>query len=838
MGKAEKLIEIAGRQRDLLAELEREVRTFDEPALAKEKKRLETELGRLSAELLELKRKQSVLREENERLKNRLYDQTYNEKVTILNNTTEKMNIYFHSGMAGEENALKRLEASVRARTEELKTLLENERIESQDDICKKLEEAAALLEERRVKLWHKQQTGPFSPDEQEKLLHLKQERITDEQMNQLAKKNNIESLVGLSILNKLGIFLILIGIIAASRYTYVRLPDLLRGIMMFILGGGMLMSGELMNRKKANVFSLGITAGGVAALYIALSVSYFGLEIVTMYAALILCVLITATAFLLSTRYNSQTILSFALIGGYLPIFSIGGSTIVLYAAVVYFVALNLLALLISFERKWPMAAFIGLFLNMGGTICLCVFFIIGNSPLDKVLSIGYVIFAFLVYTLIPILGTYREKKRFKIQDIVLIAINTLFSSMMMYLLFFVFGLGDYDGVLTIFFSLIYLLMGRLTQTKFVKEKNMTGLFYLTGFVFAVLTIPLQLGITWLSMGWLIEGTALLIYGILNREKVFKLAGLIISGLCVVSFLIVDGFGVGIPLFTEYFSYKYFAITFGSIAVLGALIYKDEVNTRPESLYKNVVIVHFWMYMQFVIHDLLSNYLAQHMAGSVFNRSFLTQALSVICSLLLAYSIKRVKLLADVGVEVISIVFYVEGLFSSLALNTNHTLISGDITATIGTFLIGAVLLLLIFLISMAALNDLVRHFVVKERLSIAFYPLVLSAYFVVALTQILIFQYHLSFSSAVISIIYVITAFTFIVLGFMRRYSFLRRFGLGLAILAVVKLFLVDLYSLTQGYKIVSYFVLGVLLLAISFVYQYFSKRLDVKKEDAGDV
>lgn len=106
--------------------------------------------GILLAELLELKRKQSVLSEENERLKNRLYDQTYNEKVTILNNTTEKMNIYFHSGMAGEENALKRLETSVRARTEELKTLLENERIESQDDICKKPEEAAALLEERR----------------------------------------------------------------------------------------------------------------------------------------------------------------------------------------------------------------------------------------------------------------------------------------------------------------------------------------------------------------------------------------------------------------------------------------------------------------------------------------------------------------------------------------------------------------------------------------------------------------------------------------------------------------------------------------------------------------
>ena len=71
--------------------------------------------------------------------------------------------------------------------------------------------------------------------------------------------------------------------------------------------------------------------------------------------------------------------------------------------------------------------------------------------------------------------------------------------------------------------------------------------------------------------------------------------------------------------------------------------------------------------------------------------------------------------------------------------------------------------------------------------------------------------------------------TALLWIILGFIKRYALLRLFGLGLSLLAVAKLFLVDLHTLTQGFRIISYFALGVVLVAISFVYQYFNKRLE---------
>ena len=132
---------------------------------------------------------------------------------------------------------------------------------------------------------------------------------------------------------------------------------------------------------------------------------------------------------------------------------------------------------------------------------------------------------------------------------------------------------------------------------------------------------------------------------------------------------------------------------------------------------------------------------------------------------------------------------------------------------------------------LSVLALRDLLKMIVAEKIMGVEWYPIILSGYFTVILTQNLVMHYSLSFSSAIISVIYALTALAWIVFGFARRYSFIRRFGLGLAVLSVVKLFLIDLKNLTQGYLILSYFALGAALIAISFVYQYFSRQLELK-------
>jgi uncharacterized membrane protein len=58
--------------------------------------------------------------------------------------------------------------------------------------------------------------------------------------------------------------------------------------------------------------------------------------------------------------------------------------------------------------------------------------------------------------------------------------------------------------------------------------------------------------------------------------------------------------------------------------------------------------------------------------------------------------------------------------------------------------------------------------------------------------------------------------------VVGFWRRSAFVRWQALALIAFTIGKVFLYDVSELDRGYRIVSFIVLGALLLAISFVYQ----------------
>jgi uncharacterized membrane protein len=69
---------------------------------------------------------------------------------------------------------------------------------------------------------------------------------------------------------------------------------------------------------------------------------------------------------------------------------------------------------------------------------------------------------------------------------------------------------------------------------------------------------------------------------------------------------------------------------------------------------------------------------------------------------------------------------------------------------------------------------------------------------------------------------------------IGFWQRSAFLRWQALALLAVTIGKVFLVDISTLSQGYRIVSFLGLGALLLSVSFVYQ--RDLLQLRKSGAG--
>jgi uncharacterized membrane protein len=837
-----KLGEIASRQKALASELETEYQALENSDLAQENAALKTEMENLRAAIERISVSAAALAGENSSLKNALYEHIFNERNTIVSNTEKRLDIYFRAEKNGEINRLSEIERTVKLRIKALKDTLASNAINTKEEFGERLDELSTMLDKKVTALREQaaQTETPFSPEERQRLEALKNEEISDEQIRAVAKKNNVERFVGLNVLNVIGILLLIVGAITAMRYTYLGLNNLFKGVMIFTLGGIMLAVGEFLNRKKPNIFSLGISAGGIAILYVALATSYFALHILDMYPAIGICILLTAGAFVLSNRYNAQIIAAFALVGGYLPVFSIGEDIAFVYGAMVYFAILNLFALGISWNRKWRVTAFIGLSLNIIGTAYICLYAgpaslwgrPVSATGLNMAVTIIYTLFAFLIYTAIPIVSAYRTKTSFRKSDVVLLAINTVFSSLIMYGVFYRFKLYDYDGLLAIAFASFYLFLGRFIEKKFSgEEPHIRALFYLTGLAFVVLIIPLQFGKAWLSLGWLAEGVLLAAYGILLNEKRFKQAGLGISLLCLWVFILYD-----LPYAGSLFVWKYLAITLGSLAILGAYMYRKMTSGTFVSVYKYFALVNAWIFTIYVIQRLKRPLFAMYPGEHIFQIEYLLSAAGISATFCIAYAVSRIKLLTDSGIKILSIVLYGIGIIWIFVNNGSNTPVQyrylGTETPNLGITVIGTLILAALCILALLALRDAMKIIVTERKKGIEWLPLVVSGYFVILLTQNLIAQYNLAFSSAAISVIYVLAALAWIIYGFTRRFAFIRRFGLALAIFAVIKLFIIDLTNLTQGYRIVSYFALGATLIAISFVYQYFSKRLELKE------
>ena len=852
------------KQKEVLTELEKESAAISENDLSKENDTLKAALEKLQAEHTFAEKRLKILAEQNAELKNSLYEHIYNEKLTIIKMSEARLNVFFRSNVEGEINRLDAFEEDVKSRISYMSSVLSQHNIDSSDEIYKKLEDLSSLLDQKvteaRARL--AKTTGVFSENEKSEFEALKNEQITEREIIESAKRNNFEAFIGLNLINKLGILLIIIGVIAASQFVYKQMPDFVKSIMMFSLGGAMMIAGELMNRKKANVFSLGITAGGVGVLYAAIVTSSLvlklGLFTASIYPALFTIILITAIAFFLSLRYNAQTIAAFALIGGYLPIFKVTGSLTLLYYAMVYFVLLNLFALLISLNKKWPVSSFVGLVLNMAGTVYIYISISDIIHPWDapalkfgfpQIATILYIIFAFIIYTLIPVFGTYFKKSAFKKPDVILFGINTFFSSVLMIIVFYDYNLEKFLGLLAFGFAGVYLLIGLFIKIKFKHEKSVQDLFFITGFVFIILIVPFQFERIWFSLGWLVEGTALTVYGILSNKKAFKTCGYIIDGICAGSFLVSDvliGYsGIMAPVYKfDLFAYKYALITLGSFIILGAYIYKKTLSGKFQTIYKYAAVINLWGFAVYLSYKLLNDVFFDRLIALHYSPPYLAGALAATLIFLIACAAPRIKILTDSGMRIISMVMYAFGTLWLFILNATdspsyyylsniyYDVGGNKITVDFNVRVVGTLILLAVGFMSVFALMDFMKILVMQKKLGVEWYPLLVSAYLVIILSQNLLVQYSVDFSNFVLSIIYMLTAMFWIILGFIKRYKFIRIFGLGLSFLSVIKLFVIDLSSLTQTFRIISYFALGIILLAISFVYQHFSKRLELKE------
>ncbi len=86
----------------------------------------------------------------------------------------------------------------------------------------------------------------------------------------------------------------------------------------------------------------------------------------------------------------------------------------------------------------------------------------------------------------------------------------------------------------------------------------------------------------------------------------------------------------------------------------------------------------------------------------------------------------------------------------------------------------------------------------------------------------------------SMAVSILWAIFAFILLFLGLKRKNKDLRSYGLGLFIIVLFKLFLIDIKNLSALYRIMAFFLTGIVLILSSYFYFKFKNKEEIKKED----
>lgn len=626
-------------------------------------------------------------------------------------------------------------------------------------------------------------------------------------------KKISFEEDIGKKWFSRIGIISIFIGMVFFIKYLYDRhlMTPTQKLIIGIIVGLILILAGIFSNmkkfEKKYEYLSRILTGGGFAVLYLVIYAGHILYKLIPQELDLILLGLIVVFAVFLSLRLDSMVIASEAFFLGYVISF-IG--TISEYT-LAYTTVLTIGLMIIVQRKGW-------INMGIGGLIAIYAihfsWFLNHNSSRDFLtnslfLSVYFIIFTVLAYTIrkqAPDETASLENFQslfYKIPEsyhsILIVALNSILS----YGFFYSVINSNYEryaGLFTIIVACVYLALAYAALNKNAKELFAIYLTLCTTFI--TLAVPVQLNYEWVTFAWAIEGFILVMMGFHYNARGLRVFGNIVGLFTIIKTIFID---TGLKAFeinnilesTRFFS---FFISIIALYASSMIYYKHKDKLEYE--------VNFWEY--YLTGGVL---LTTWILMLELKDEWITIAWAIEGFILLIIGFRhnaRIRLLAN-AVGIITIV-------KTLLIDTG--LESFDINNVLSSTRFFAFMIPIITFYLSSAMYIKHRDKPEYER---EFWEHYLTAG--VLLTTLILM---LELKGGLISAAWSIQAIAILIAGFKYELSFVRKVGIGLFLLTILKVFIFDLAGLETLYRILSFMVLGAILLFASFVYSKYKDKL----------
>lgn len=848
--KIDKLNKLIDDQQAILDSVKAEARSISADDVYRENEELKSKIDILAKSESNLKAENDSLKKSLDNTKAALFSKAADEKLSAFSSVQNRIEKVYYKKEAGIGSVLDDYERNCIKSIDDTVKVIEGYGSSQFDDILANLKALRAETQARRARLEEYKNTE-FNNAVQTNFAvgeSYKNAPLTEAEKQAATKQRSIESFIGLNVLGKAGILLFIIGIIMLGRFAYVHMSDVFKGGLIYLLGIVLVAVGELFYKKEKTIFSTTLISGGVATLYAAAATCFFAFELYNAKVTFIICVLITAAAVILSNQVKSQIVCAFGAVGGYLPVVAIymmgfgkaAADVTFLPVSSVYFCLLAIILFAMTYNKKWYVAQFIGYGLHLIaiGGVAKCAYSLRNLTGYGYALplAVAFAVVSFVIYLMMP--GAKIVKgKPFLVKDGVLLGLNTVSGavsvSITVHNLISNSTKADRTvGFVFLAFTLIYAFLSAFA----VKEKRegsaaATAITSISGLAFSMFVIPFIFGVEYASVGWAAEGIIIALIGIQKKIDVVEYAGL---GCMIIS--------VAARIFGSSDMSKELAAVSFAVIVCAFWIYtvRGFVQVEQRS-YKTVIYTAVEIACAYSSVGLVKYLYDNVMSGpSVKVNSVFTDYAVVIASLLVFSIIIRHGLFKNRASMLVSDLVSFGVFFATFVGMDIHNKYNeifsyfGEIVEHNALTVINVVLLfavnigVILFLAS--AVLDIINRFAAPAWL----FTMAISLSSLMLITAIAMGQFEVKFSNVVISALYIAASCIMLFVGFKRRYTVVRSGGLVLILCAFAKLCFVDTSHLDSGWKIVSYFAFGAILILISYFYQRFSKKAESEVEN----
>lgn len=611
------------------------------------------------------------------------------------------------------------------------------------------------------------------------------------------------------------------------------------------VTAGGILslILGEITRRKDFGIVAKGMTALGFALFYAAVFSAERVYHLIDPSWAFGISVVITGGAMLYAVSLNEILIAFLSLLGGYLSPFIISMDQSLPIPLFSYVLVLSLGAIGCAAFRRWRAVnwvAFVGTYLLY--TVWFEKFYrmqmaLDGSIPESMSVALVWLGIFGLIYLVLPILNGLIQRTRSRAEDVCLVVANSIAA-------FYYLWMITYDisqswlALASAIMGVIHLGMLGVALLRNKADAILQSVFGVMGTVFITASIPLYFKMQPSLIGWSMEAVVLTFIGIRYKSLWPKGLSLIVTGVAVAGLFYL------LPMHKNDDFRFVLNVPFGTwmCVSLAALVCHLLWRFMPTQENEERILMTQIFYMTGLLLTAIAlsfewySWCDWKIESIRQDEAWFLMGVQVIAMALVLALLGRPVCPRGRAVQLLGILTALIGsVYSAIAFSRMYYdsfMIILNAPFLFGLLFTGAILLSAWFL-----------HKVESQPDEQSPWPLIMSLTGLILLWIILTEEVYYYWycrneyaekisnwrflAQMYMSIVWAVYGLVLLVIGFMFRCRGVRYLSMGIFIILLAKIFIFDTTTLRPEYRIAAFLTTGLILVGISFLYQYLKKK-----------